>query len=71
MTDGMPRFKRDGERYIVYLGDDRIGFARRHRTTWNAVDSTMSKTRDFASRDKAAAWLVREFRRAVKAGEIA
>jgi len=36
-------FRRDGERYIVFLGDDRIGFVRRaDNGTWNHVDTTMA-----------------------------
>ena len=36
-------FRRDGDRYIVFLGDDRIGFVRRaDNGTWNHVDTTMA-----------------------------
>ena len=36
-------FRRDTDRYIVFLGDDRIGFVRRaDNGTWNHVDTTMA-----------------------------
>jgi hypothetical protein len=36
-------FRRDGERYIVFLGDDRIGFVQRtNNGSWNHVDTTMA-----------------------------
>src|SRR5207245_2100508 len=36
-------FRRDGERYIVFLGDDRIGFVQRtDNGSWNHVDTTMA-----------------------------
>src|ERR1700720_3565951 len=36
-------FRRDGDRYVVFLGDDRIGFTRRtDNGTWNHVDTTMA-----------------------------
>jgi hypothetical protein len=36
-------FRRDGERYVVFLGDERIGFVRRaDNGTWNHVDTTMA-----------------------------
>src|SRR5215831_659744 len=36
-------FRRDGERYIVFLGGDRTGFVRRaDNGTWNHVDMTMA-----------------------------
>jgi hypothetical protein len=54
-------FRRDGERYIVFLGDDdRIGFVRRaDNGSWNFVDTTMAhsgyaKTRERESRSAAA-----------------
>ena len=35
-------FRRDGDRYIVFLGDDRIGFVRRaDNRTWNHVEANM------------------------------
>ena len=62
------RFKQDGERYIVFLGDDRIGFVKRDGKLWNAVDTFMEKSADRPSRDKAAIWLRRVFERAAKEG---
>ena len=36
-------FRRDGERYVVFLGDDRIGFVQRtDNGSWNHVDTTMA-----------------------------
>ena len=35
-------FRRHGDRYIVFLGDDRIGFVRRaDNGTWNHVEANM------------------------------
>jgi hypothetical protein len=34
-------FRRDGDRYIAFLDDDRLGFVRRaDNGTWNFVDTT-------------------------------
>lgn len=64
-------FKRDGERYIVYLGDDRIGFvAQQEDERWNAVDTLMAKTATTITRRAAADWLGREYKRAVREGKI-
>ena len=48
-------YRRDGDRYIVHLGDDRIGFVRyaSNRRRWNAVDTTMAYIRWFDTRDAA------------------
>ena len=36
-------FRRDVDRYIVFLGDDRIGFVRRaDNGIWNHIDTTMA-----------------------------
>jgi hypothetical protein len=63
------KFKRDGERYIVFLGDDRIGFVRKTASyAWNAADTFMEKSVNRVTRIAAAAWLRREFQRAVREG---
>jgi hypothetical protein len=47
-------FRRDGERYIVFLGDDRIGFVRRaDNGTWNHVDTTMAHSGYAKTRERA------------------
>lgn len=56
------KFVRESERYIVYLGDDRIGSVKRiDSKTWLTVSARMgdSITRD--TRGYAAAWLRRNF----------
>jgi hypothetical protein len=65
------RYKSDGERYIVMLGDNRAGFVRkRDDGRWNAADTFMRKHRDFPTRTKAAAWLQKETEKAIAAGEL-
>lgn len=63
--------QRDGDRYIVRNGlGDRLGFIRRYLPAsrirrgrrsvvarWNAVDTTMAKSRDFRTRADAIEWL--------------
>jgi hypothetical protein len=62
--------KRDGDRYIVFtkFGDDRerLGFVRvfnaatqpgRSLRSWNAVDTTMEHSQNFATRAEAVRWL--------------
>ena len=65
------KLKRDGDRYIVSNGlGDRLGFIRRYYPTsrirrgrssvvsrWNAVYTTMAKSRDFPTRADAIEWL--------------
>jgi hypothetical protein len=65
-------FRRDGERYIVYLGDDdRIGFVRRtDNGTWNFVDSTMAHSGYTKTRQRAGQLLRRRFDQMVRQGEI-
>jgi hypothetical protein len=75
-----PKFLRDGERYIVMCGDDRAGFVRKGEQplhagraphiAWNAVDTTMAKSRWFRTRSQAAAWCRRELAAAIERGEI-
>jgi hypothetical protein len=58
---------RDDDRYIVYLGDERIGFVRRETPPdgyapdgrWKAVDIRMAWTRWFKTRGDAAKALLR------------
>jgi hypothetical protein len=65
-------FRRDGERYIVFLGDDdRIGFARRaDNGTWNFVDTTMAHSGYTKTRQRAGQLLRRRFEKMVRQDEI-
>jgi hypothetical protein len=64
-------FRRDGERYIVFLGDDRIGFVRRaDNGTWNHVDTTMAHSGYAKTRVRAGQLLRRRYERMVRDGEI-
>src|SRR5262249_30398120 len=63
-------FRRDGERYIVFLGDDRIGFVRRaDNGTWNHVDTTMAHSGYAKTRERAGQLLCRRYQRMVRDGE--
>jgi hypothetical protein len=63
-------YRRDGERYIVMLGDDRAGFVRRQDDgKWNAADTFMAKQRNFPTRSKAGAWLAKELESAIARGD--
>jgi hypothetical protein len=56
--------RRDGERYVVYLGDDRIGFTRRaDNGTWNHVDTTMAHSGYAKTRERAGQLLRRRYER--------
>ncbi len=66
MSVPQPKCQRDGNRYIVLLGRDRIGFVGRYNTRtmtgqrvvrWHAVDTTMSESRGFTTRAEAVDWL--------------
>ena len=62
-------FRRDGERYIVFLGDDRIGFVRRaDNGTWNHVDTTMAHSGYAKTRKRAGELLRRRYERMVRDG---
>jgi hypothetical protein len=75
-------FRRDGERYIVFLGDDdrslreisqgeRIGFVRRADSgAWNFVDTTMAHSGYAKTRERAGRLLRRRFERMVRAGAM-
>ena len=64
-------FRRDGERYIVFLGDDRIGFVRRaDNGTWNHVDTTMAHTGYAKTRERSGQLLRRRYEHMVRAGSI-
>ena len=64
-------FRRDGDRYIVFLGDDRIGFVRRaDNGTWNHVDTTMAHSGYAKTRERAGQLLLRRYERMVRKGEI-
>ena len=75
-------FRRDDERYIVFLGNDdrslpeisqseRIGFVRRaDNGTWNHVDTTMAHSGYAKTRERAGQLLRRRYERMVRDGEI-
>ena len=65
-------FRRDGERYIVFLGDDdRIGFVRRaDNGTWNHVDTTMAHSGYAKTRERAGQLLRRRYERMIREGVI-
>jgi hypothetical protein len=64
-------FRRDGERYIVFLADDRIGFVRRaDNGTWNHVDTTMAHSGYAKTRERAGQLLRRRYERMVREGVI-
>ena len=60
-------FRRDGERYVVFLGDDRIGFVRgADNGTWNHVDTTMAHSGYAKTRERAGQLLRRRYERMVR-----
>jgi hypothetical protein len=64
-------FRRDGERYVVFLGDDRIGFVRRaDNGTWNHVDTTMAHSGYAKTRERSDQLLRRRYERMVREGVI-
>jgi hypothetical protein len=64
-------FRRDRDRYIVFLGDDRIGFVRRaDNGTWNHVDTTMAHSGYAKTRERAGQLLRRRYDRMVREGSI-
>jgi hypothetical protein len=64
-------FRRDGERYIVFLGDDRIGFVRRaDNGTWNHADTTMAHPGYAKTRERAGHLLLRRYERMAREGVI-
>ena len=64
-------FRRDGERYIVFLGDDRIGFVRRaDNGTWNHVDTTMAHSGYAKMRERAGQLLCRRYECMIRDGDI-
>ena len=64
-------FRRDGERYIVFLGDERIGFVRRaDNGTWNYVDTTMAHSGYAKTQERAGQLLRRRYERIVRDGQI-
>jgi hypothetical protein len=63
-------FRRDGDRYIVFLDDDRLGFVpRADNGTWNFVDS-MAHSGYTKTRERAGQLLRRRFERMVSEGAI-
>ena len=64
-------FRRDGDRYIVFLDDDRLGFVRRaDNGTWNFVDTTMAHSGYTKTRQRAGQLLRRRFEQMVREGAI-
>ena len=64
-------FRRDRDRYIVFLGDDRIGFVRRaDNGTWNHVDTTMAHSGYAKTRERSGQLLRRRYERMVREGVI-
>jgi hypothetical protein len=64
-------FRRDRDRYVVFLGDDRIGFVRRaDNGTWNHVDTTMAHSGYAKTRERAGQLLSRRYERMVREGVI-
>src|SRR4029077_11193103 len=64
-------FRRDGERYIVFLGDDRIGFVQRtDNGSWNHVDTTIAHTGYAEARERAGHPLPRPYKRMVREGVL-
>jgi hypothetical protein len=65
-------FRRDNERYIVFLAnDDRIGFVRRADDgSWNYVDTTMAHSGYAKTRERAGQLLRRRYERVVREGSI-
>jgi hypothetical protein len=50
-------FRRDGDRYVAFLGDDRIGFVRRaDNGTWNHVETTMAHSGYAKTRGRAVSY---------------
>jgi hypothetical protein len=64
-------FRRDRDRYIVFLRDDRIGFTRRaDNGTWNHVDTTMAHSGYAKTRERSGQLLRRRYERMVREGVI-
>ena len=64
-------FRRDGDRYIAFLDNDRLGFVRRaDNGTWNFVDTTMAHSGYTKTRQRAGQLLRRRFEQMVRQGEI-
>ena len=64
-------FRRDGDRYIVFVGYDRIGFVRRaDNGTWNHVDTTMAHSGYAKTRERSGQLLRRRYERMVREGSI-
>ena len=71
VNDKRAVFRRDGDRYIAFLDDDRLGFVRRAENgTWNFVDTTMAHSGYTKTRQQAGQLLRRRFERMVREGAI-
>jgi DNA-binding MarR family transcriptional regulator len=66
------RYRRDDDRYLVYLGDDRIGFVRYapDKRRWKAIDTTNVVLRWFDTRDAAGKALHRRFMKMMRDGQL-
>src|SRR5260370_21568574 len=63
-------FRRDGERYVVFLDDDRLGFVcRAENGTWNHVDTTMAHSGYAETRERAGQLLHLAYDRLVREAE--
>jgi len=70
-SDRRVKFRRVGERYIAFLGDERIGFVRRaDNGTWNHVDTTMAHSGYAKTRERSGQLLRRRYERMVREGAI-
>jgi hypothetical protein len=65
-------FRRDGERYIVFVGnDERIGFVRRaDNGSWNYIDTTMAHSGYAKTHERAGQLLRRRYGRILRKGSI-
>jgi hypothetical protein len=56
------RFRRDDDRYLVFAGDDRVGFVRKSGDRWHWTDGYMRKSGHRRTRDEAAQACAKAFR---------
>src|ERR1700687_4459803 len=70
MADPRIIFRRDDDRYIVFWGDDHIGFVRQDGAVWNAVDTTMAHSFIRRTRSLAGRALLNRFKIQLASGEV-